>query len=327
MTRRTRRYVWRTLWWIPILAIVTFLYMYFRPPSRVAPSSIHVDMSSDRIERGRYVFTAMCACDGCHSERDFTRLGGPVTPTGRGKGMVMPNQDLPGRIVASNITPDMETGIGTWTDGEKMRAIREGIGKDGRALYPLMPYESYRLMGDEDLQALVAYLNSLPPVRNPLPQTEIYFPASMLIKSAPAAVTNPVPTPDVLGGEVYGEYVATMAGCQACHTPGTGLEQDPTLLFAGGRLFVTPNGTVASANITPDKDTGIGTWTLAKFLGSMNQFREYETSGTPTAAPNQFTVMPWAAYSHLNDQDLEALFLYIKSRPAISHKVQVHPLR
>ena len=76
-----------------------------------------------------------------------------------------PEAGLPGRVAARNITPDKETGIGNWTDGEKIRAIREGIGRDGHALFPMMPYESFRHMSDEDVYSLVAYLNSLPPVK------------------------------------------------------------------------------------------------------------------------------------------------------------------
>jgi len=323
--RRTRRFFWRSLRWLPVLAVVVFLYMLFRPPARVTPSSIRVDMSPQRIERGRYLFTALSACDGCHSERDFARLGGPVVVSGRGKGMEMTIQDLPGRIVASNITPDPETGIGGWTDGEKIRAIREGVSKDGRALFPLMPYESYRLMADSDVEALVAYMNTLPAVRNPLPKTEITFPASMLMKSVPTPVTQAVLSPDSGGGEIYGEYVAAMAGCEVCHTPTKGIKKDPALMLAGGRLFVTPFGTVASANVTPDDETGIGNWTMAQFLERMNQFAAHEAAGAPPATPDQFTVMPWTSYSHLNNEDMEALFLFLKSRPAISHKVQIHP--
>jgi len=94
---------------------------------------------------------------------------------------------MPGMVVAANITPDRETGIGGWTDGEKIRAIREGVDRDGRVLFPMMPYGNYRLMSDEDVYAVVAYINSLPAVRNPLPATAIKFPVSLLIKRRAAA--------------------------------------------------------------------------------------------------------------------------------------------
>jgi hypothetical protein len=94
---------------------------------------------------------------------------------------VMWFNNLPGRIVASNITPDPETGAGNWTDDQLARAIREGIGHDGRALFPMMPYENLRHMSDEDLASLVVYIRSLPAVRHELPASEIVFPVKYLI--------------------------------------------------------------------------------------------------------------------------------------------------
>src|SRR2546429_6004918 len=159
--RKTKRFFVRALLAIPGGALLVFLYLLFRPPSSAAPSLITVEATQARIDRGKYLFTALAACDRCHSEGHSSR----------GKGMVMPLHDLPGRIVASNITPDAETGIGTWTDGEKIRAIREGVSRDGRPLFPLMPYQAYASISDEDVQSMVAYMNSLPAVRNPLPRT------------------------------------------------------------------------------------------------------------------------------------------------------------
>jgi len=83
---------------------------------------------------------------------------------------------LPGTVTAPNVTPDYESGIGGWTDGEKIRAIREGIDKHGRALFPMMPYKSYASMSDEDVESLVAYLNTLPPMKNPSCPRKYGFP-------------------------------------------------------------------------------------------------------------------------------------------------------
>jgi len=305
---------------ILVIAGGGFLYLYYRSPSAAPPAQITVDMSPARVERGRYIFTALADCDGCHSERDFSRLGAPVVEAGRGRGGAMPLPDLPGRIVASNITPDKETGIGTWTDGEKIRAIREGVGKDGRALFPIMPYPKYRHMADDDVQAVVAYLNTLAPVRNPLPKTEIKFPVSMFIKGVPEPVEHKNAPVDPASGARYGEYLVTMASCEECHTPATKGQLDPALRFGGGRTFTTPYGTVVSANITPDNETGLGKWDFARFR---DRVRSYEPS--PQVGPERFTLMPWHAYARLTDQDLEAVFRYIKGRPPISHKVVPHP--
>jgi mono/diheme cytochrome c family protein len=322
--RRTKRFFKWVALAIPMLLVAAFLYLLLRSPSRAAPSSITVNASQANLERGEYLFTTVCACDGCHSQRDFTRLGGPVVIAGRGRGNVMEVTDLPGQMVASNITPDRETGIGSWTDGEKIRAIREGIGKDGRALFPLMPYTYYRSMGDSDVQALVAYMNSLPAVRNPLPQTKINFPVSLFIKGVPEPVGT-VADADTDGGAMYGEYLVTLAACEECHTPASRGQIDPGMRFAGGRRFQTPYGTVVSANITPDKDTGLGKWDFARFKERMQLYRTYQTTEAPIVGPERFTLMPWHAYTRLTEPDLEVIFLYLKSRRAISNKVETHP--
>jgi len=144
-----------SLVWKKILSTLTALFvivaglvlgfLYLRKPATAPPLDVKVEVTPERLDRGRFLFERLADCGGCHSERDFSRFGGPVMPGGRGKGKVLPpDLGLPGVIVASNITPDRETGIGAWTDGEKIRAIREGIDREGRTLFPMMPYTNYR---------------------------------------------------------------------------------------------------------------------------------------------------------------------------------------
>jgi hypothetical protein len=321
--RRTKRFFKRVLIAIPVLLLLSFFYLLLRRPSSAPPAKITVAMTPDNIERGQYLFTALLDCDGCHSQRDFTRLGGPVVVAGRGQGGVLQFDGLPGTVSAPNITPDKETGIGAWTDGEKIRAIREGIGKDGHALFPMMPYQGYKYMSDNDSRALVAYMNTLPAIHNYVEPSHITFPTSMFIKGVPSPETRPVPKVDPDGGEIYGEYLVTIAGCEECHTPQTRGSEDMSLRFAGGRVFSGPVGTVVSANITPDKDTGIGKWDFIRFRDRMHGMRQYKE--LPKVGPERFTVMPWLAYQNLTDHDLESIFLYIKSRRAIEHFVVPHP--
>jgi mono/diheme cytochrome c family protein len=166
------------------VAAAGFAYLHLRQPDSLPAASIQVPMTPEAIARGEYLFTVIADCDGCHSQRDFSRFAAPVVPAGRGRGFLFPPEfGLPGKVAAPNITPDVETGIGAWTDGEKIRAIREGIRRDGAALFNMMPYENYRHMSDADVHALVAYLNSLPPVRNQVPRSELDFPVGLLIKS------------------------------------------------------------------------------------------------------------------------------------------------
>src|SRR5262249_38728318 len=157
--------------------------------------------------RGRYLFENLCDSDGCHSQRDFTRFGAPVIVPGRGQGFEFPTElGLPGRVNASNITPDRETGIGNWTDGEKIRAIREGVDREGRTLFPMMPYPSYRYMSDEDVESLVVYLNALPPVRHAVPPTQVKFPVNLFIKGVPQPAGSVRP-PNRSDRMKYGEYL------------------------------------------------------------------------------------------------------------------------
>jgi mono/diheme cytochrome c family protein len=323
--RKTKRRVKRVLLAIPLIAAGWFLYLMVRRPASAKPSSIRVEMEGVRIERGAYLFTAVAACDRCHSQRDFTRLHAPVVPGGRAVGRIIDDRGLPGLVVAPNLTPDRETGLGAWTDGEKIRAIREGISKDGRALYSLMPYFYYRRMADEDVASIVAFLNSLAPVRNPLPKTNLSFPAWVFVKGEPQPVVSAIPEPDPGGGAVYGEYLATLAACEDCHTPVRRGSKILPQLFAGGRLFDTPYGQVYSTNITQDANTGIGAWSYQRFEERMRQHRQFGGEAPPKAGGDRFTVMPWDAYAQLTDEDLEALFVYVKAIKPVSNFVEAHP--
>jgi mono/diheme cytochrome c family protein len=307
-----------------VLAGGAFAYLYLRNPEVAPAADIKVIPTPERLARGKYIFEVVADCEGCHSIRDFKRFGGPVVAGKRGVGQVMPEKGLPGDIVVPNITPDVATGIGSWTDGEKIRAIREGISKDGRVLFPMMPYKNFRYMSDEDVYSLVAYLNTLPAVNNPLPKTKVDFPVSMLIKGEPRPAGR-VPQPDVRNKLAYGEYLVTMASCQECHTPMEKGQPDLSKRFAGGNVFDFGTVKVVSANITPDVATGIGSWDFERFRERIRWYEDYAKNGSPEVGPDQFTIMPWLNFSRLTDQDLEAIYTYIQTRPAIANSVIRHP--
>jgi hypothetical protein len=131
---------------VVVVAAAGGTYLYLRKPAQAPASSIKVSMTPERIARGKYVFESVADCGGCHSQRDFSLVNGPVVDSGRGAGTVLSEimKGLPGTVVAPNITPDPETGLGSWTDGEKIRAIREGVDREGNALFPMMPYQGFR---------------------------------------------------------------------------------------------------------------------------------------------------------------------------------------
>lgn len=248
--------------------------------------------------------------------------------SGRGRGNVLSDilKGLPGRVVAPNLTPDAETGIGNWTDGEKIRAIREGVDKDGRALFPMMPYPAYRLLSDDDVQALVAFLDSLPPVRNPLPQTQLIFPVSVLIKSAPRPAGS-VPPVDHADRKKFGQYLVAVGGCEACHTPVDERNNPlPGKTLAGGNVFDSSLGKVVSANLTPDIETGTGKWSEEFFLKKFYDYKEYATNGPPPSpGPQSFTLMPWLGFAMRDPEELSAIYAYLRTVPAVHNAVEVHP--
>lgn len=294
-------------------------YLVLRPPHRAAPREIRVASSPEILERGKFLYEVVADCDGCHGERNWGRQLAPVVRSGAG--FAFPAEmGLPGQVVASNITSDPVAGIGAWSDGEKLRAIREGIGRDGRALFPMMPYESYRHMSDRDAEALVAYLNTLPPAPDRHPRTVIDFPVSALMKSAPAPVAGPV-------AELAdrGEYLVKLGGCADCHTPKERGAPVAGKELAGGEVFRLGKFTVVSANITPDGETGIGRMTEAAFVRRFQEYREYAGAPLPAATQKNFTLMPWLQFSRYSAEDLGAIYRYLRKQKVVANKVTVHP--
>ena len=268
------------------------------------------ESTPQRLEHGKYLASG---CRYCHSPHDWKAPGTPFLADMAFSGEVEPYEDLPGRIVAPNLTPDKETGAGTWTDDMLARAIREGVGHDGRALFPLMPYQNFRELSDEDVASLVVYLRSVPAVHHELPKTEIIFPVKYLIRSVPEPLTSPVADiiPDT-EPQKYAAHMTRIAGCGDCHTPQVRGEEVKGMAFAGGQPLIGPWGRVASANITPD-DTGIKAFTEEAF----SQAVRTDTVNGQTLSP----AMPSMSYKNLNDGDVKAIFSYLQLAKPVKHVV------
>jgi len=283
----------------------------FLGPRARALNSQKFEVTPARLERGKYIADT-AGCFGCHSPHDWKTHGGPVPPGQEGSGEIMPIENLPGLVVAPNLTPDVKTGAGAWSDDQLARAIREGIGHDGRALFPMMPYLRYRKMSDEDLASVVVYLRSLPPVQNPLPATEIIFPVKYLIRSVPEPLASPVPEPDRSDPAKWGEYLVTRSVCEECHTAQHRGEPVKDLNFGGGFPLSGPFGHVSSANITPDA-SGIGYYDEALFLQAMR-------TGYVKARPLN-SIMPFREFKNFTDEDLKAIYAYLRTLKPVKHRV------
>lgn len=300
---------------VVLLAIAITLTIGWRPflgPKTRALTNRTFERTPQRLERGRYIATSLSGCIYCHTPHDWAAPGTPMLAGMSGGGAVLPYADLPGRIVAPNLTPDPETGAGHWTDDQLARAIREGVGHDGRALFPIMPYQHYHNMSEEDLASVVVYLRSLSPVHNPLPATEIIFPVKYLIRTAPDPVTAPVADVGSSDQLRYGAHLADLAGCVDCHTAQVRGQNVPGMDFAGGFSFTGPWGTVASANITPDP-SGIAYYDEALFLSVLRTGQVKARKLSP--------VMPVMVYKNLTDDDLKAIFAFLHTTKPVKHRV------
>ncbi|HEV7220391.1 MAG TPA: cytochrome c [Terriglobales bacterium] len=261
-----------------------------------------------RLHRGEYLVDAVINCMGCHAKHD-EKADPPVLLSKEGAGNVL-YDDGNFRLVAANITPDPDTGIGKWSDDAIARAIREGIAADGRTLFPAMPYERFRNMSDEDVASIVVFLRSLPPVHSDLPPAKIPFVFARLVQSVPQPVTEPVTEPDVSTPVKRGTYLLKIATCRDCHTPrDPKFNVIPGLEMAGGAPM---DSGVFSANLTPDA-SGIGYYDEALFI---------ETIRTGYVGARKLnSIMPWWAFRNMTDDDLKAVFAYLRTLKPVHHLV------
>jgi cytochrome c553 len=277
------------------------MYPKFRP----APAMM-ASRTPEALSRGKYL-VGILGCAQCHSPVDESRPGDFPIESKLFAGRVFPaDAGFPGTIVAPNISPDPEDGIGRWTDGEVARAIREGVSRDGRPLFPLMNYPNYSKLSDSDVMAIVAYLRTAAPVKGSPGATRLDFPVHMLIRTVPQPLdSSPPPLP--LPGPERGKTLIALQMCSECHTQSEKGEPKPGMYLAGGTAMRGPWGTVYAANITSHPSAGIGAYSDEDLK---RVFREGKNrSGRP------LWVMPWSATQHLSDEDLSSLITALRQIP------------
>lgn len=290
-------------------------------PNVGPPPEMAVEMTPDRIARGKYLANNVMQCVECHATRDFSLFAGPVIPGTEGSGGEVFDQKFgfPGKFVARNITPH---GVGDWTDGELFRAITTGVNKEGKALFPIMPYHQFGQCDPEDIKSVIAYLRTLEPIEKVNEESVPDFPVSILINTMPAKF-DPVALPSPEKRLAYGKYMATAALCSECHT-----EKDKGeivgLPFAGGFEFKFPDGSVArAANITPH-ESGIGSWSKADFVERFKQYSSDDYSPHKVQPGQMQTVMPWMTYSGMDESDIEAIYDYLQTITPVDNTVQTY---
>jgi len=302
-----------------IVLIITASYIKVALPNVGDAPQMKIESTAERVARGEYLANHVTVCIDCHSKRDWSRFSGPPTAGTRGQGGDLFDQKFgfPGAFYARNITP---AGISNYTDGELFRVITTGVNKDGKAMFPVMPYHYYGRMDEEDIKSIIAYIRTLSPIKNDVPASAPDFPMNFIINTIPAKATltkKPAET-DVVN---YGKYIVNAASCMECHSRFDKGKLLAGTEFGGGREFPFLDGSVVrSGNITSDA-TGIGNWTEAMFV---NLFRTNSDSAmlSKKIQPGAFnSIMPWSMYGKMHEQDLKAMYAYLKTVKPVNNKV------
>ena len=302
---------------IAVVIIGAATYVSTALPDVGEAPDMKVEITPEKVERGRYLANSVAICSDCHSLRDSSKFAMPNHgPMFAGSGGDFTREfGFPGDYYAPNLTP---AHLGNWTDGEIYRAITMGVSKDGRALFELMPYKHYGQMAKSDIEAIIAYLRTLEPVERSVPVSEPDFPLNFIINTMPQKPQHQ-PIPEKTNAVKYGEYLTNAAACIDCHTPRVDGQLNMELPFAGGQGFPIHQGIVFSANITPSEN-GIGSMSREAFI---NRFKQHETGETATpVGENEFnTIMPWHTYSRMNEEDISAIYSYLRSLAPLDNKV------
>lgn len=304
---------------IVLLVSIALAYIKTALPSVGAAPNLKIAVTPEKIERGRYLANSVTVCMDCHSTRDWTKFAGPLTEGTLGRGGEKFDQQagFPGIYYSKNITP---AGISRYTDGELFRLITTGVTKEGRAMFPVMPYGHYGKMDPSDIESIIAYIRSLPPIQSNPPESKSDFPMNFIINTIPKKAV-PGQLPAATDTLAYGKYMVNASACIECHTPVDKGQIIEKIAFSGGRAFSMPAGVIRSANITPDAATGIGSWTEDMFV---KRFKMYADSAYHPALvkDGEFnSIMPWMMYSNMKPEDLSAIYKFLRTVQPIQNKV------
>ena len=304
-----------------ILIVITGIsYVTLALPDVGKPQNLKIQITPQRIERGKYLANHVAVCIDCHSTRDWSKFAGPLLPNGVGAGgeKFDARVNFPGEVYVPNITP---SNLKNWTDGELYRAITAGVKKDGSAIFPIMPWQSYSKMDPEDVYDIIAYIRTLEPHQTAYPKRKLNFPLNLIVNTMPKKA-EPGKRPAESDTLKYGAYLVQTTACRECHTKADKGAPIPGMDLAGGNEYSLGNGAIVrSSNISPDNDTGIGKWTKEQFI---SRFKQFDNGSIKSIAvkPGDFqTIMPWWSYCGMSEKDLGAIYAYLKTVRPVKNRV------
>jgi mono/diheme cytochrome c family protein len=257
------------------------------------------------LERGAYLVNTIAGCGRCHTPRDAAHK--PMADMELAGGFEF-DDGVIGHVVGPNITPDRETGIGSWTEAEVVSALRNGKRPDGTIIGPPMPIAFYRNLSDRDAAAIAAYLHSLKPVSHAVPRTQYKIPLPSTYGPLVTHVDEPA-REDPLAYNAY--FAGPLGHCLGCHTPfgKNGELLDMSQPYAGGRElpdYCHPGAVTVGRNITSDPDDGLGKW-------SDDDIKRALTAGIRPDGTRLSCTMPFEWYARLIPTDLDALVAFVRT--------------
>jgi len=254
------------------------------------------------VKRGDYLVNTILTCGNCHS---------PKGPTGDIPGKEFSGglswDEPPFKVTAPNITQDKETGIGKWSDADIRRLLRKGVRPNGVVIATIMPTGFYEIVTKRDMDAIVAYLRTLKPISNKVPDP--IYKMKQVRQIFPGA-ERPYKEAMFSDRQKHGFYLATIGHCMECHTPMVKGQHDwKADLGRGGFEFPGPWGVSISRNITPSKSKGIGAWSDAEIKRAIAQ--GIDKDGNHLKPP-----MGFGYYAHMTDDDIADIVAYLRTVPA-----------
>lgn len=308
------------------LSIIGLLVIYFKSQERltrvyqIPEELVVIPTDSASLARGQHIFRFR-GCEACHSEGGYLDVS--TSDQGAEPHLNVPSQDVPhmegniylddpaiGKVVASNLTAGKGGVANEYTDADWARAIRHGIRPDGTPLL-FMPSTEFYFLSDEDLSAVIAYIQSAPPVDHELPPSSVswtgrivmtlvpaitFIPAELIPHDAPRPVASAVGiTPE------YGEYLTH--SCKVCHG----------LTMSGGPIPGFPSTWPPAPNLTFGPGSVLPSWDEEGFM------RTLRTGVTPEGRQLRGEYMPWSSYKFMSDDELQAVWVYLQSLPKLGY--------
>ncbi len=300
-----------------IAGMVIFILSSWKKTFEAPMPNLKASTDSVYILRGEHLAYGPAHCVDCHISPER------IAETGRGAKVPLIGGlefDIPpGIFVTPNLTPDPETGIGNFTDGQIARALRYSVKHNGDYMVPFMPFQN---LSDEDVVAILSFLRSQPPVNHAVKPDHYRFLGKALMALGALKPVGPIGTPpesEVIDSTVaYGSYLAnSVANCIGCHTARdmkSGKITGPP--FAGGLRFEPDNliqgYSFISPNLTPDKASGVmAAWDESTFMNRLHGGRVYK--GSP---------MPWEAFERMDDIELKALYKYLHTLAPVNNRIE-----